>query len=227
MQPLPHDDGLDQGPRRIPAGSERLCAATGAVTPVADMIRFVVGPDGTVVPDIRRRLPGRGIWITATRPALRSALARKAFARSFKRDVRAAPDLVELTERLLERSALDALAMAHKARRTVTGFAKVEAALLRQDRVVGLLHAADAGNDGVRKLNAALRQRPDAENIAVIGTFAITQLDLAFGRSNVVHAVLVAGPESDAVLTRLARLERFRTGMMNRPENPGNWERND
>lgn len=217
MQQQPRDEALDQGPRRIPPGGERFCAATGAVTPVADMIRFVLGPDGAVVPDIKRRLPGRGIWITATRPALRSALARKAFARSFKRDVRVAADLVELTERLLERSALDALAMAHKAGRTVTGFAKVEAALAHQDRVVGLLHGSDAGKDGVRKLNAALRQRPDAENIAVIGTFAIPQLDLAFGRSNVVHAVLVAGPESDAFLTRLARLERFRTGMDETP----------
>src|SRR5215813_15538612 len=124
MQPRPHDDGLDLGPRRIKPGSERFCAATGAVTPVDDMIRFVVAPDGTVVHDLKRRLPGRGVWITATRPALRSALSRKAFARSFKREVRVAPDLVESTERLLERSALDALAIAHKAGLTVTGFAK-------------------------------------------------------------------------------------------------------
>ena len=226
MQPQPNDDGLDQGPRRIQPGSERFCAATGAVTPVADMIRFVVAPDGTVVPDLKRRLPGRGIWITATRPALRSALARKAFARSFKREVRVAPDLVESTERLLERAALDALAMAHKARRTVIGFAKVEAALVRQDRVIGLIHASDAAADGVRKLAATLRQRPDAENIAIIGTFAIAQLDLAFGRANVVHAVLVAGSESEAFLARVGRLERFRTGIINRPENPGNWQRN-
>jgi predicted RNA-binding protein YlxR (DUF448 family) len=196
------------------------------VTPVADMIRFVVAPDGSVIPDLKRRLPGRGIWITATRPALRSALARKAFARSFKREVRVAPDLIESTERLLERSALDALAMAHKAGRTVTGFAKVETVLVRQDRVVGLIRAADAADDGVRKLNATLRQRADAETIAVIDIFAISQLDLAFGRSNVVHAALTAGPESDTFLARWARLKGFRTGVINRPENPGNWERN-
>jgi predicted RNA-binding protein YlxR (DUF448 family) len=226
MQPRPHDDGLDQGPRRTKPGSERFCAATGAVTPVDDMIRFVLAPDGTVVPDLKRRLPGRGVWITATRPALRSALARKAFARSFKREVRITPDLVESTERLLERSALDVLAMAHKAGRTVTGFAKVEAALARADRVVALIHASDAAEDGVRKLAAALRQRSDAEKIAIIATFATSQLDLALGRANVVHAVLVAGPESEAFMARLARLERFRTGTLNRPENPGNWQRN-
>ena len=216
MQPRPHDDelddGLDLGPRRIKSGSERFCAATGAVTPVAEMIRFVLAPDGSVVPDLKRRLPGRGVWITATRPALRSALARKAFARSFKRDVRVAPDLVESTERLLERATLDALAMAHKAGWTVTGFAKVEAALARADRLAALIHASDAAGDGVRKLAATLWQRPDAEKIAVIAIFATSQLDLALGRANVVHAVLVAGPETEAFLARLARLERFRTG---------------
>jgi predicted RNA-binding protein YlxR (DUF448 family) len=222
MQTQPHDnglddgldDGLDLGPRRIAPGSERLCAATGEVTPVADMIRFVVAPDGSVVPDLKRRLPGRGIWITATRPALCSALARKAFARSFKREVRVARDLVESTERLLERAALDALAMVHKARRAITGFAKVEAALGRAERVAALIQGSDASRDGVRKLNASLRQRPDAENIVIINTFAISQLDLAFGRANVVHAVLVAGPESEAFLARVARLERFRTGTL-------------
>jgi len=229
MQTRPHDegldDGLDLGPRRIAPGSERLCAATGEVTPVAEMIRFVLAPDGSVVPDLKRRLPGRGIWITATRPALRNALARKAFARSFKREVRVAGDLVDSTERLLEQAALDALAMAHKAGRTTIGFARVEAALGRE-RVAALIQASDAGQDGTRKLQASLRQRPDAENIVIITTFAISQLDLAFGRANVVHAVLVAGPETEAFLARVARLERFRTGTNNRPETPGTWRRN-
>jgi uncharacterized protein len=225
MQTRPHDEGLDDGldngldlgPRRIAPGSERLCAATGEVTPVADMIRFVVAPDGSVVPDLKRRLPGRGIWITATRPALCSALARKAFARSFKREVRVAGDLVDSTERLLERAAFDALAMAHKAGRAILGFAKIEAALGRE-RVAALIHASDASPDGVRKLQGSLRQRPDAENIVIIDTFAISQLDLAFGRANVVHAVLVAGPETEAFLARVARLERFRTGTTHRSE---------
>jgi len=229
MQTRPHDDelddGLDLGPRRIAPGSERLCAATGEVTPVAEMIRFVVAPDGSVVPDLKRRLPGRGIWITATRPALRSALARKAFARSFKREVQVAGDLVDSTERLLEQAALDALAMTHKAGRTIIGFARVEAALGRE-RVAALIQGSDAGQDGVRKLQASLRQRPDAENIVIINTFAISQLDLAFGRANVVHAVLVAGPESEAFLARVARLGRFRTGTTHRPETSGNWQRN-
>jgi len=225
MQARPQHDGLDQGPRKTPPGSERFCAVTGAVTPVASMIRFVVGPDGTVVPDLKRRLPGRGIWITATRPALHKAVSRKAFARGFRREVRLPPDFVEATERLIERSALDALAMAHKAGKAAVGFSKTEAALARTG-VVALLHAADASTDGVRKLRAALAQRNDAETIAVIATFGSAQLDLAFGRLNVVHAALLAGPESEAFLARVARLDRFRTGVTDSPENPRNWERN-
>ncbi len=128
MLARPQDDTLDRGPRKTAPGTARFCAATGVVKPVDEMIRFVVAPDGAAVPDLKRRLPGRGIWITGTRAALRTAIVRKAFARSFKRDVRTAPDLVESTERLLERSALEALAIAHKAGRVAIGFAKTEAA---------------------------------------------------------------------------------------------------
>lgn len=212
MPAQPMDDTLDAGPRKAARGIERLCASTGTVRPVDDMIRFVVSPEGTAVPDLKRRLPGRGVWITATRSALGQAIARKAFARSFKREVRVAPDLVASTERLLERAALDALAIAFKARRVVAGFAKVEAVLVNGD-AMALLHASDAAPDGVRKLNATARRNGDGHgSIAVLHAFTSAQLDLAMGRSNVVHAALLAGPESKAVLTRLRRLERFRTG---------------
>ena len=83
--------------------------------PVSDLIRFVVGPDGEAVPDVKSKLPGRGIWVTATRDALEEAIKRKAFARGFKRDVRLPSDLVSRTERLLEQAVLDALAIAGKA----------------------------------------------------------------------------------------------------------------
>src|SRR6516225_7531116 len=144
-----HSDALDAGPHKRAPGTHRFCAASGAVRPVDEMIRFVVGPDGTAVPDLKRRLPGRGIWITATRQALRGAIARKAFARAFKRDVRLGPDLVETTERLIERAALDALAMCHKAGKVAIGFANADAALARA-RVAGLLHAAEAAPDEAR-----------------------------------------------------------------------------
>lgn len=230
MLAQPPEDALDAGPRKTAHGTERLCASTGTVRPVDDMIRFVVSPEGTAVPDLKRRLPGRGVWITATRSALGQAIARKAFARSFKREVRIAPDLVESTERLLERAALDALAIAYKAGRVVAGFAKVEAALAQGD-AAALVHASDAAPDGVRKLNAALRRNAaDDRTAPVVDAFTSAQLDLALGRSNVVHAALLAGPESKAFLTRVWRLERFRTGAVattaKTAKTPGKWERN-
>jgi predicted RNA-binding protein YlxR (DUF448 family) len=218
----PHDV-VDAGP--LKGGAERRCAVTGAVKPVDEMIRFVVSPDGTVVPDLKRRLPGRGVWVTATRTALRNAIARRAFGRSFRRDVRVAPDLVQATEQLLERAALDSLAMVHKAGRLAAGFAKAEAAL-RDGNAVGIVHASDAAPDGVRKLASAQRQAgANRATFAVLGAFTSAQLDLALGRSNVVHAALLGGPESKAFMTRTARLERFRTGP-NRVEKSQEWERN-
>src|SRR6188768_2953866 len=108
-----HDHELDTGPRNSGAGNARLCAVTRTVKPVEELIRFVVGPEG-VVPDLKRKLPGRGLWITADRATLTDAVARKVFARGFKRELRVEPELVDLTERLLIRSALDALAIAGK-----------------------------------------------------------------------------------------------------------------
>ena len=157
----PSNDELDAGPRKGGPGTERLCAVTRAVKPVDELIRFVVGPDG-VVPDLKRKLPGRGLWITADKATLKDAVARNVFARGFKREVRVTPELVEQTERLLVRSALDALAIAGKSGLVAAGFAKVEAAIAR-DAVVGLIHASDAGADGVAKLAGALRRRDDAD----------------------------------------------------------------
>jgi predicted RNA-binding protein YlxR (DUF448 family) len=200
---------IDTGPRD--GERERLCIATRTVRPLADLIRFVVGPDGEAVPDLKRKLPGRGVWVTATQDALGDAIKRRVFARGFKRDVRLPADLLERTDRLLERSALDALAIAGKASLVATGFAKVETALLRE-QVVALLHAAEAAPDGVKKLDSAMRHGAQAGVIAIIRILTSAQLDLALGRPNVIHAALIAGPSSDTVLARLRRLERFRTG---------------
>jgi uncharacterized protein len=205
------DDEIDAGPRTLRPDTERLCIATRAVKPVGEMIRFVVGPDGSVVPDVKRKLPGRGLWVTATKEAVKLAVERKAFGRAFKRDVRVPSDLDGLVERLLERAALDALAIAHKAGGVASGFSKVEAALAKEP-VVALLHAADASADGVRKLAAAtMRRFGDAEGSPVeIKLFASAQLDLALGRANVVHAAVLAGPASDGFLARCRSLDRFR-----------------
>jgi predicted RNA-binding protein YlxR (DUF448 family) len=207
-----HNDELDAGPHKGGRSTERLCVVTRSVKPVDALIRFVVGPDGTVLPDLKRKLPGRGLWVTADRAALKDAVARKTFARGFKREVRVAPDLADQTDHLLARAALDALAIAGKSGLVASGFAKTEAAIAHGS-IVGLLHASDASADGVAKLAAALRrQHADPAGIAVITVFTSAQLDLALGRSNVVHAALLAGPANDTFLARFARLERFRTG---------------
>jgi len=204
------DIGLDAGLRGREV--ERLCVATRVVRPVSDMIRFVVDPDGAAVPDLKRRLPGRGVWVTATQGALADAIRRGAFSRSFKRDVRLPADLVGQTERLLERAVLDALSIANKASLVVAGFTRTEAAL-EHGPVVALLQAADAAPEGVRKLDAASRRRGEAgEPVAKIGTLTSAQLDLALGRPNVIHAALLAGPASETFLARWRRLERFRNG---------------
>jgi len=209
------DIELDTGPRAHEL--ERMCVVTRTVRPVADMIRFVIGPDGEAVPDLKRKLPGRGVWVTATQDALSDAVKRKALVRGFKRDVRLPADLVARTGQLLERGALDALAMAGKAGLVATGFTRVEAALAQQE-VIALLHAAEAAADGVRKLDAGWRRRPERGPIVTIGILTSAQLDLALGRPNVIHAALLAGPSSDTFLARLRRLERFRSGEPSGPE---------
>jgi len=208
--PQTSQEELDGGPRKGGPGGERLCAVSREVKPVDFMIRFVIGPDG-VVPDLKRKLPGRGLWITADRHTLKDAVAKNVFARGFKRELRVTAELIAETERLLVRSALDALAIAGKASLVVAGLAKVETAIARED-IVGVIHATDAGADGVTKLAGALRRRGDFRPIAVIQTFTTAQLDLALGRSNVVHAALLAGPANDTFLARFTRLERFAAG---------------
>ena len=213
MLAMAQDDELDHGATKLAPGMERHCALTRTLKPVDDMIRFVVGPGDEAVPDIKRKLPGRGIWITASRAALDDAVKRNVFARGFKRNVRVAADLLAVTERLLEQSVLDALAIAGKAGQVIGGFAKVETAIGRDD-LKALIHAADAATDGKRKLDAALqRKNPEkSREIAIVGGLTGAQLDLALNRPNVVHAALLAGPVSDTFLARAKRLERFRTG---------------
>lgn len=210
MLAVAQDIELDRG--ATAPGTERTCALTRDVKPVDEMVRFVVAPAGEIVADVKRKLPGRGLWVTATRDAVAEAVRRNVFARGFKRDVRAGADLAGATEKLLERAALDALAIAGKAGLVVTGFAKVEAALGRGE-AVALIHASDGSADGKRKLAgaAAAANEGGARKIVVIEDFSGTQLDLALNRPNVVHAALLAGPGSETFLARVARYVRFRT----------------
>jgi predicted RNA-binding protein YlxR (DUF448 family) len=195
-------------PRRNEA-SERTCIVTRRALPVEALIRFVVAPDGTLVPDLRRRLPGRGVWVSASADKVRTAAEKRLFARAFGGAVIVEPGLAERVDGLIASAAVAALSLARKAGMLVGGFAKVEAALARED-VVALIHAAEAADDGVVRLAAAARRRFGERKLPVIRCFAGEQLDLAFGRTNVIHAALLAGPASDNVLARVRDLVRYR-----------------
>ena len=117
------------------------------------MIRFVVGPQGDVVPDLARRLPGRGMWVRAGRAAIERAVAKNLFAKSAKAAVRPAADLPERVERLLLERALADLGRARRAGRAVAGFVKVEQ-MVGQRRAGLLVVADEADGDGLGKLKA-------------------------------------------------------------------------
>lgn len=212
------DDETDTGPAASRRAPERFCIAARESAPAETMIRFVVAPDGNVVPDLSRKLPGRGAWVTATREMLEKAVKQKAFARAFRGEGKATADLVTLTDALIERAALDAVSLANKAGRIVAGNAKVEAAL-GSGKTMALFHAADGSRDGKRKLDQ-LARRIESEGggkIERLSLFSGSQLDLALGRSNVVHAALLASPASRGFLDRCLRLDRWRNGISVRP----------
>jgi predicted RNA-binding protein YlxR (DUF448 family) len=211
------DPDLDNGPRTEKSATMRMCAVSREVRPIDELIRFVVAPSGEVIPDLKRKLPGRGLWVSASRQAVAEAVRRHQFSRGFKRDVRAAATLAADTEALLVRSATDALAMAAKAGQVISGFSKVEDALSgRQGRspVAALIHASDGAADGIRKLDALALQnrgiRGESSPIPIVTALTSAELDLALGRANVIHAALLAGPASRTFLSRSLILVRYR-----------------
>jgi predicted RNA-binding protein YlxR (DUF448 family) len=207
------DPDLDDGPRTGKSATTRMCAVSREVRPIGELIRFVVAPTGEVIPDLKRKLPGRGLWVSASRKAVAEAVRRHHFKRGFKRDVRVAPTLPTDTEALLVRSLTEALAMAAKAGQVVAGFGKVEDALSRQE-TAALIHATDGAADGIRKLDAIVRQRGgnhgESTEIPIVNVLTSAELDLALGRSNVIHAALLAGPASKTFLSRCQILVRYR-----------------
>jgi len=191
--------------------SERTCIVTGEKGPPAAMIRFGLSPGGEVAPDLRRRLPGRGVWTKLSFAVVEEAARRQAFSRGFKMKAAASPDLARDVERLMESDALQFLSIANKAGLLTTGAAKVEAAI-RGDDVIALIAASDGSPDGAAKLDRLARARSgaDANGIARINLFSSAQLDLALGRTNVIHAALGAGEASAAFLFRARRLAQYR-----------------
>ena len=204
---------LDNGPRTDRSATMRMCAVSREVRPVDELIRFVLSPQGEVVPDLKRKLPGRGLWIAASRARVAEAVRRNQFSRGFKADVRAARTLPADTENLLVRSAVEALAMAAKAGQVVSGFAKVEEAL-GGGQATALIHASDGAADGIRKLDAKVRQRGgnhgESPPFPIVTALTSAELDLALGRANVIHAALLAGPAGKTFLSRSQILVRYR-----------------
>ena len=192
------------------SGPVRTCAVTREKHAPEALVRFALSPQGEIVPDIRCKLPGRGVWILAQADIVAQALKRGSFARGFKTKVVPSAGLAQLVDALLEKDALQSLSIANKSGVVVTGFAKVEAAATGE-ALAALVHASDGGVDGIRKLAQALRRRRDNLPMPVeINIFDSLQLDLALGRTNVIHAALKDKAASAAFLARARRLAIYR-----------------
>jgi predicted RNA-binding protein YlxR (DUF448 family) len=176
------------------------------------MIHFALSPAGTVVPDLRRKLPGRGVWTKMNYATVNEAVRKQAFSRGFKTKAAAAPDLAALVDAIIEQDALQFLSIVNKAGLVVTGAAKVEEAI-RGGAVSALVHASDGAADGTAKLERIAKARfgAEADRVARINLFSSGQLDLALGRTNVIHAALGAGEASAAFLFRARRLAEYRS----------------
>lgn len=187
----------------------RQCLVTRDVLPKNAMIRFVLAPDDSVVPDLKMRLPGRGVWVTAKQEIVQHAVQKGLFARGFKQKVELRGTLAELVAEQMEQGCLSALSMARKAGQIVTGFAKVETAIA-QGSAVGLIHASDAAEDGQKKMAQAVRRHLGRDDeLPIVRRFSAEALSTALGQGNVVHGALLAGSAGKAALKQVARLEAY------------------
>jgi predicted RNA-binding protein YlxR (DUF448 family) len=191
-----------------------MCIVTRRREPPEAMIRFVRAPDGVLTPDIRSRLPGRGAYVTARADLVAEAVRKQAFARQLKAQIAASPTLPADVDRLLEADCLQSLSLANKAGAVVTGFGKVCDAL-EKGAAVALIEARDGSAEGRRKLAQAARRAAERSGAtaaapAAIDLFDSLQLDLALGRTNVIHAALAPGGPTQAFLARCRRLAAYR-----------------
>ncbi len=210
---------LDVAPRQG-HGSERRCIVSRASLPTDLLIRFVLSPQGVVTPDIARALPGRGVWVTASRARVAEACRRNAFARAFKKEVTTPAGLADDVGLLLRKHALQALSLANKAGALTSGFEKTRAAL-ESGEALALIEASEASPEGRKKLISAWRRGGRAASgepgsgesgpgeFAIVDSFASRELDLALGRPHVIHAALLRAPAGGFALTRCLRLHRF------------------
>jgi predicted RNA-binding protein YlxR (DUF448 family) len=193
--------------------NDRTCIVERRPTGPDELIRFVVSPDGAVVPDLKRNLPGRGCWVTADREHVDKAAKKSLFARAFKSEVIVPPDLGGMVDRLLAKSALGALGLSRKAGAVALGATKVEASV-RSGAALLVLHAAEASQDGLRKIAQARRATAHAggPEIRAYKLFSEQELGLALGGTNVIHAAVLAGDAGRAAEKRMVALDRYRGG---------------
>jgi predicted RNA-binding protein YlxR (DUF448 family)/ribosomal protein L30E len=186
---------------------ERRDVSTGETLAEPNLIRFVAGPDGQVVPDLARKLPGRGMWCAATREAVATAVKRQAFSRSAKTKLTAAPDLPDLVEHLLLRRCLDHLGLAKREGVLISGFEKTLAAI-SAGKAAWMIEASDGSAEGRRKVLAAARRLSAPPELC--GAFTSAELGLALGGETVIHVCLLAGRRAERWTEEVRRLGGFR-----------------
>ena len=189
-------------------GRERRDIVSGEVMPDARLIRFAAAPDGTVVPDVAAKLPGRGLWVAASRAAIATAVEKKLFARAAKANVSAASDLPARAEAALVARMVGDLGLARRSGVAVLGFDNVLRALEGPKPPKVLIEAFDGSADGKRKLYAAAH-RLELECV-VIETLTSAELGLALGRENVIHAAVQPGGLAERLIFDAQRLAGFR-----------------
>ena len=189
---------------------ERRDIVSGEVMPEERLVRFVAGPDGAVVPDLARKLPGRGLWVEARREAVQAAVKRGAFSRAAKTKLAAPPNLADQVEQLLRTRLLAGLGLARRAGDLILGFEKVVGAVTA-GRAAWLVEAADGSDDGRRKVLQAAR-RSQAAGFApprLLGLFSSEELGLALGLGNVIHLAFLAGRGAERWTLDVERLSGF------------------
>ena len=194
-----------------PRTPERRCIATGATGDRSAMVRFVRGPDGTAVPDLAAKLPGRGFWTVADRKAVTKAVQKGLFSKAAGEAISAGPSLPDQVELLLFRNLASLIGLARKAGHVTSGFGQVEDAIIGRhpERLLALLEASDSAEDGRDKLFGRARARDVA--LPVIGCFTAAELGLALGRDHVVHAALFRSGIGDRIVLEARRLAGFRS----------------
>ncbi|MGD9538978.1 MAG: RNA-binding protein [Alphaproteobacteria bacterium] len=206
-QAMEVSDTREAAPRRPAAGSaeagERTCIVTRRALPKRALIRFVVGPEGRVVPDMAERLPGRGLWVSATREAVETACRRNLFAKAARANVTVEPGLGDEVERQLAARALGLLGFARRAGSIAIGHDQVRA-LLASGRAAVLIEARDAAED------AAARMTARAGALPLVDCFGRAELGFALGRDEAVHVALEAGSLAASFLLAVERLRGFR-----------------